>query len=325
MERAAISELINKLYFLTLFNATDYMFSGNSLDLSLCRLSRVEVLDIKKTLQTLVSRLKEGLQDDQDLRVRELILLAHWEAQSYWQEDYTDLFDYCQCLSRRCDEKDDRQRLIKEACEGVIEKIKAIVIHSEHTGSQYQYSHGLSVYFPWTEPVKGDPFPDVPAALTFEPQRKGENMAKDHREKPRKSREATAKDIIENYRGYAFTTDFISKSKDDSWLSFLQLYFETTRRTSRQEEDGPASPDEREEFESDIEFPDIHAVSSVSGAIMSSLPGPDKPSPSTGLACTCSTVKNYPRKMEIDLGRRGKPVKVPCLSSGALRAFKKKR
>ena len=32
------------------------------------------------------------------------ILLAHWKSQSYFQENYTDLYDFCFCLSDFCGE-----------------------------------------------------------------------------------------------------------------------------------------------------------------------------------------------------------------------------
>lgn len=293
MEKAAISTLIKKLFFLTLHNATDYLFSGNSLDLALCTLSEKEVSDIKKPLQSLISILKEGLQDDKDPRIKELIVLAHWEAQSYWGEDYTDLFDYCLCLGRRCDIKDTRQKLIKEACDEVIKKIKAIVIHSDNFGWQYQYSHGLSIYFPWSEPIKGDPFPDR-RPIEFDELGGNVNRTKDVTEYSGNGNKAIAKDIIEAYRGYTFTTDFKEGSKD-TWLSFLELYFKATKRPSRAQEDGTQIEDAklRETFKL--------ASASVVG-LSSSLPGPDKTVGTAGPACACASVKNYPTEVAISRG-----------------------
>jgi len=48
------------------------------------------------------------------------------------------------------------------ACDEVMEELKrgsekhsdGIIVRSESVGPAYQYSHGLSVYFPWSEPVQ---------------------------------------------------------------------------------------------------------------------------------------------------------------------------
>jgi hypothetical protein len=97
--------------------------------------------------------------------MKDAIVLAHWECQGYKAEQNVDLFDFCKCLTERCNrlisdepEKrlniDDLARRIKAACQDVCNTIeetnKPLVIESGYCGSQFQYSHGLSVYFPWT-------------------------------------------------------------------------------------------------------------------------------------------------------------------------------
>ena len=82
------------------------------------------------------------------------LLLAHWEAQSYNGEWYVDLIDFCECLIRRYPNKN-----IIAACKRLIAFLKGggndnskdkFVIASQVSGPAYQYSNGVSIYFPWS-------------------------------------------------------------------------------------------------------------------------------------------------------------------------------
>src|SRR5262249_37174527 len=64
------------------------------------------------------------------------------------------------------------------------------VLFADFFGPDCQFSHGLSIYFPWSRPIEG------------------------------------ASDAIKNYRGYAFETEL----EGASWLDFLKDYFEATER-----------------------------------------------------------------------------------------------
>jgi hypothetical protein len=265
-----IGILIEKLYGLSYYNARDFWVSGYSLDLGLCSLDPQKFDGLTESLQQLVVSLKEGLDDG---RGKELILLAHLESQSYWGESYTDIYDFCRCLSAKC-EADGVQGKIKTACEVVmqkldpvdspeaLERLKALVIHSRHFGSKYQYSHGLSVYFPWAEPIE-------------------------------------EKDLLSKYNEYAFTKAF---GGDTSWLSFLKMYFDKTKRA--REDGGPA--DKARANEDPILDVSQKAATAAAAAGIGvgatvahgfgalSEGGTDKVSGSTGAACSCPTIKNYP-------------------------------
>jgi hypothetical protein len=295
-----IETMMEKLYFLSLFNATDFLLSGYSLDLALCSMEEQRYEPLTEVIQKLVAALKEAVRNE---RGQELILLAHWEAQSYWGESYTDLFDFCRCLRKRCTQNRVLPKLGK-ACFDVMEKLKpiksklvserfkALVIHSENFGSQYQYSHGLSVYFPWSRPV--------------------ENAGTG----------GTNKGILDIYRDYAFTKAL----GDDSWLSFLELYFDETKRLSRKAEDRVVKPGGRE-FAAALDSFNPSGPLSVSTSPFALEPG--KPSPSTGLACPCASIKNYPDALEEPKKTQGKrkrkgtsKLKVKfSITEGALQAF----
>ncbi len=278
--------MIEKLYYLTFYNARDFAIAGYSLDLALTNLKTQIVKSIDECLGILVTRLREALDTRQDL-----ILLSHWESQSYWQEDYTDLFDFCFCLRRRCEAE--LKRIEEQKCgdPGVAERLRdaakdvltvltpvdsadlekrfaRLVVHADNFGWKYQYSHGLSVYFPWSEP-----FGDV------------------------------EKSIMKNYEGYAFHTE---AAKGHSWLDFLKDYFKNTKRKPRRVEEG------RPEKESDVEIMGSHGFNWMNlnpfgplGDDPKPSPAysgdPGKPSPSQGGGCSCATIKNYPSEpMPID-------------------------
>lgn len=271
-----IPKLVESLFNLTFFNAVDFLAAGYSQDLALCSLEPEDFKGVTRSIKSLVVKLNEGLDatraaDGSDnaergRRMKELVLLAHLEAQSYWGETYTDLHDFCRCLSKRCEEED-RLTDLGEACEKVIENLKAIVLRSKSLGSNVQYSHGLSIYFPWSKPID-----DV------EKRRKqwGAIQFQEYADKKQ--------GILDRYAKYAFTTDL----GDNPWLSFLKSYFELTQRTDRMVEDQ----------EDGVEVGRAHGESTtpfgaLSGTTLNGRPI-DKPSPDVGAACTCPSIKNYP-------------------------------
>jgi len=267
----------------------------------------------------LTRALKAGLKTE---RGRELILLAHWEAQSYWQENYTDLYDFCHCLGRSCeadvaklkakktrgkeeqkpDEKIEPRESIIAACKAMTDKLdppkqpgksekltateklkksfERLVVFFDFFGPTYQYSHGLSVYFPWSRPI------DEGAGSVA--RRKTQNRLREDKDDSKQS-----KSVMEKYEKYAFTEEL----DDDSWFSFLEDYFNSTRRKSREREDGI---DEEREGSSVVN----RANTTASGE---GLPGSDdksnprlargktSPADSGGGTCGCGSIKNYPQ------------------------------
>lgn len=269
-----VDTLIHSIQSLSLHNSTDFMFSGLSADLALCRLDADEktVGNLNASIRYLTRALKDGLKDP---RGKELIQLAHLEAQSYWQETYTDLYDFCLCLARRCDHGDQTQKKMGEACNGVIGQLQespikgGIIAQSDYFGPLYQYSHGLSVYFPWSRPFHDHAAP-------------------------------AGEDILSRYHDYKFTTEL----REDSWLSFLQEYFEATQRKSRIAESQPdksqadhtrSGNGTRSSVRPDNFF---NASVVVGDALRKASPAldetPRKASPPLGVGSCVCTVKNYP-------------------------------
>jgi hypothetical protein len=80
----------------------------------------------------------------QDPQVQGAIVLAHWNAQSYKNDQHVDLYDFCECLKRQ-------YAGFTDHCENVMKEIRNVVLLSCSTGAAFQYSHGLSVFFPWAD------------------------------------------------------------------------------------------------------------------------------------------------------------------------------
>jgi len=314
-----LQELVEKIYYLCLYNATDFMSAGYSADLVLCNLSREKVEYLKLPIQNLVRRLKKYLHPEVSL-IKDLILLAHWESQSFFNENYTDLCDFCICLRDLCNERAkhferDKTELLELAndCTEVInrlsvknsehrkERFEPLIIHADNFGSKYQYARGLSIYFPWCEPVEDQPAVFFPAH--------GEHNGHCKR----------SESAIASYRAYDFNDDF----DKNSWWSFLQEYFQHTRRPPR------FSDNWANEYRDDNFEPQdavrlftkaeniFHAGVELAplGKVGPEMDPPGKISPEVGGGCDCPTIKNHP----FDIQRR---VRKFGITPRALRVFK---
>ena len=183
---------------------SDFMPAGRSVDQAACDLSKCDALAV--AVKGLADALIEGLKSEETLRQ---IVLAHWEAQSYKDDQYVDLYDFCDLLDRgpaqaaagspptgsvvmkglKVDQKIvDACRAVKKVLTGKAQdddpKPEApMVLQSCYSGPAVQYSHGLSVYFPWSH-------------------------------------------VVESYKDLEF-------AEDTGWREFLMKYVEVTRRGKR--------------------------------------------------------------------------------------------
>jgi hypothetical protein len=109
-------------------------------------------------------------------RFIDAIIMSHWEAQSYNGEQFVDLFDFCDILRQRYNVKDGLSerdqhwaKLVGAACEKVMcaiaganhprlseatcedmHPLDAVVLMTSYNGPTFQYSYGVSIYFPWS-------------------------------------------------------------------------------------------------------------------------------------------------------------------------------
>jgi hypothetical protein len=298
-----VGALAKSLHKLCIEYSVDFMHAGYSSDMCLCSLETERIDALTKP----ISQLSEALQDGmKDARCRDLIILAHWKSQSYWQETYTDLCDFCLCLSRLCKdpikdpdpsekgkvsferrEYDRRRTALIEACQTVINRLKpecdrlepkkenqpiGPIVCADYVGPDVQYSYGLSIYFPWSEP-----------------------------------RADKNDQIIRNYGKYAFTAQWTAPQ---TWLKFLDVYFGKTERPDRvSEEERNKEPSKYHEqgYKTLIEnlrksFSPTATVRSRDFFPTSTLEGKVTPPDSTGGACSCASMKNYSRKFSLSPG-----------------------
>jgi hypothetical protein len=273
---ANIKNLAISIFNYCYFNSLDYQLAGYSTDLTLCDLRKMDRLN--NPVENLATALTNGLKarsNGKHTQVRDLLVLAHWESQSYFEENYTDLYDFCFCLKRRCEKaypakkKPQSIQDIIDACDDTMEQLKrgsekdceGIIVRCECVGPTYQYAHGLSVYFPWAEPVDNKTWP-------------------------------------EEYSEFRF-------NRATKWKKFLELYFaETQRKPQEAEKDPRDSCSLPHNLDKDMrEF--LEEISSRSvfnddpqlmvGARDMLGPGKAGSLDPMGSGCDCGSIKNHPR------------------------------
>jgi Clostripain family len=112
---------------------------------------------------------------NEDKWIRDAVTLAHWRAQSYKFEQYTDLWDFC--LQLRELGKGSPIPLMREITQAA-ERVQNAISESvgrkngnagrqDYEGIDFQHSHGLSVYFPWSSAGFSDTDQDAYRRLAF--------------------------------------------------------------------------------------------------------------------------------------------------------------
>lgn len=199
-------QILRQIQTLNFYNADDFFLAGYSADISMCSLDSHKIASLNEAMRALSQSLLAALKDN---AAKEVILLSHWKSQSYFQENYTDLYDFCKCLAGRCDPASPKQLALRLAAVAVMNVLKTkptrqfdrLIPFSDFFGPEYQYSHGLSIYFPWAAPS------------------------------PR---------VLKRYQKYAFEqtlnlrrTNGRKRRVSGSWLRFLNAYFGLTQRGAR--------------------------------------------------------------------------------------------
>src|SRR5215208_2792820 len=297
-----VRKMLVKIFHYCLFNATDFLLAGYSFQLTLFDLTKIST--IKEPIQKLSTALIEGLKvplkdGSKDSLIQNFILLAHWKSQSFFNEMFTDLYDFCFCLTKNITEFKEHSGVtlpqeleksleaINNACDDVMDLLVKenpvrpdapyagrLIVAADSLGPAFQYSRGLSVYFPWSRP------------------------SEDSR-------------IMSEYAKYKVYTDF---PKDESWPAFLLKYFRATmRKVSRDECDprrySPRWPTGRDNgSEAETLAEDIASLVYVNEGVLSqanALIGPKgDPMDKAGSESEIVSIKNYPRDTRSSKKRR---------------------
>ena len=173
-------------------------------------------------------------------------------------------------------------------------------------GPAYQYSNGLSVYFPWSRPSEDS-------------------------------------EILEQYATYKFHQEINQDSNDCSWLDFLEMYFEQTQRETKSTElvqqqgrreslkrKGRIDEKVRDHVEKleaqaakkptaeELSKQDAAKLQEDIASLIYNGEGPlggvalkSGPSDRTGEGCTCPSFKNFPRDTRASGERRRKAQPMP--------------
>ena len=96
-------DLMYQIHRSCMLNSADYLLAGYSFQLTLCDLEKVSTIkdSIDELARTLTAGLKNEPANEQSIG---RILLSHWKSQSFFNEMYTDLYDFCFCLSNKIKE-----------------------------------------------------------------------------------------------------------------------------------------------------------------------------------------------------------------------------
>ena len=273
----------------------DFAVMDRSSEQSMCDLQALDRSNITRLVSALAEVLGRAL--DFELKDEKRVLrypaivdavkLARLEAQAFYGELFVDLFDFCERLLMKCNDIVRAQNaLVKElqpretarailetslvkiaseivvCCLNVRDAVTQVVPESYYIGSHSQYSHGLSIYFPWTRP-SGPYFPT--------PMRNGDFWLR------------TAFSTYQE-------TSFVKASR---WDRFLEAFFDATLRNVRRSD--------RDIVLTNPPNLDIGLVTEIYHPPSEFLPGgdPQKSSPDTGGPGDFdfwSQVKNYPRR-----------------------------
>lgn len=133
---------------------TEFLIGGVSVDLAAWDLTRIDpvIIALNNLGKNLLERLK--LNDDNSIRLKRAILMSHWECQSYMTEHNVDLKDFCQLLSDNVSAIKDEKKgksTVSDDCRKVIQAVDDCILLCGFSGGSFQYSNGISVFFPWTE------------------------------------------------------------------------------------------------------------------------------------------------------------------------------
>jgi hypothetical protein len=137
----------------------DYLAAGVSLDIASCELAHIP--DVADAVRPLAGLLTAHIAERP---VQNAVILAHWRAQGFKLEQYTDLWDFCNELAEGV--RGDPYG-IEHACLGVLRAINRVLGiapsadprdpggrgRQRSLGVDFQYARGLSVYFPWCAPT----------------------------------------------------------------------------------------------------------------------------------------------------------------------------
>jgi hypothetical protein len=157
LDTRSVAELFVKEF---IHSQDSYTVGGVSVDMAAWDLGRFD--NLADTFDELAEALIECFKDPKSRIYRQMeraILHVHWKCQSYMYDQNVDLGDFCELLDRECgliadelggDEDRNVLKRVQKECRGVLKELQKAVILGGFSGGGYQYSNGVSVFFPWS-------------------------------------------------------------------------------------------------------------------------------------------------------------------------------
>lgn len=87
--------------------------------------------------------------------LKKIILQSHYDSQTYMKEQCVDLKDFCKQMIIECKFMENGANgktfsKLKNECKEIIVSVDKCVLKSGFSGDEYQFSNGISLYFPWS-------------------------------------------------------------------------------------------------------------------------------------------------------------------------------
>jgi hypothetical protein len=221
---------------------TVYQAANLSVDLAASDLN--ETVTVMKSIHSLADTLRPLLklypndykkmdikQPPVSVVVRDAVLLAHWEAQLYKNEQYTDIYDFCTLLKARLSPKEEYKK-VREACQNVLNAVAGVKKQIEREGKEEVALANPNFTARWSKD-----FPD-----------EGDRWMK-----PVNFQEAKGFILKSCYSGWAVQYSYgvsvyfpwsevpadmeeyhrLNFAKDSKWADFLDAYLAATKRDAR--------------------------------------------------------------------------------------------
>ena len=136
-----------------------FAIGGISVDMAAWNLGAVESL--LERFGNLVESLLNCLIDPSSAigsHLKRVLLQVHFSSQTYLFEQNIDLSDFCSLLIEELKSLENETGFpmdklmshVSDACKSVIEEIDRCVLQSGFSGGEFQYSNGISLFFPWS-------------------------------------------------------------------------------------------------------------------------------------------------------------------------------
>ena len=165
--------------------------------------------------------------------LRDALIVARWNVQSYNYDRYVDLVDFCAQLIRalRASGHDwsERSTIIRQA-EKISVEARCVVRYSAYQGPEYQHSHGFSIYFPAAERAYESGY----GQLQFSLKSGWHKFLQNYLQKTRRSRRHEAQYVLTpKGRAYESRTDELWVYNDEAGDEGEMIPVSATARTGR--------------------------------------------------------------------------------------------